>query len=1008
MKIVSITLDRTYLLLSFYLFLSFLLSEQVVAGKLLPPQTMVSGVVMDTGGIPLAGVNIVVESTQQGAISDFDGSFEIVAGPDDVLFFSMVGFKSLSVPILGKEVVMVQMEEDVTVLGEVVLNAGYYTVSERERTGSIEKVSTMDIEKQPISNPLAALQGRMAGVEIQQTSGFSGSNFNIRIRGRNSIRSQGNDPLYIVDGVPFSSSSLGDPSASITLPGSGMSPLNDLNPNDIESIEILKDADATAIYGSRGANGVVLITTKKGNHGKTELELNMLSGLGKVSNTMDLMGTSDYLAMRREAYANDGILEYPSNAFEVNGTWNQDRYTDWQKELFGRTAYLNTVQGSLSGGNQRTGFLISGTYYGQTSVLPKDYKNDKISGLANLNHTSKDGRLELQLSTQYVSNANNLPGDASLIAKAYSLAPNAPSLYNADGSLNWENSTWSNPLARLERKYLANSSTLVSNFHWKYQPLRFLGFSANMGYTENHLKEFNSTPSTLYDPTFGIGPEFSIALHNTGKSSSWIMEPQVHFDVDMGEIRLSALAGLSFQERKSGRKALMGFGFSNNALIENLAAASDVTVRTDRSEQYRYQAVFGRVNLNHKGKYILNLTGRRDGSSRFGPEKRFANFGAIGTAWIFSEEGFVAQWVPWLSYGKLRASYGTSGSDQIGDYQYLDTYSFGSQQYQGMTALYPTRLFNPDFGWEENRKLDIALELGFFNDRLLLNGNYYRNRSSNQLVGIPLPATTGFGTLQGNLDATVENRGWELELHSINVRTKNFEWSTDFNLTLPKTRLIAFDDLEGSTYANQLVIGEPLNIAKVYGFDGVNSQTGLFEVIDHNGDGTITAIEDRQTVKSLDPEYYGGLDNHIVYKRFSLDFLFQFTKQLGYNFWSSAPIVGGGSNQPIPVLDRWRGVGDSAKFQKFSSGGDPEATQAFRNFTRSEAVIGDASFIRLQNVSISYRFAEGTPKGIGCELFLRGQNLWTITDYFGPDPETRNRQTLPTLRFLSLGTRLTF
>ncbi len=1009
MQLITIRMRRASLFVLQYVFLMPLFLVNMQAGIVLePPQFTVSGTVTDTSGNPLVGVNLVVESKNIGTISDMDGSFTIKADPTDVLVFSMVGFKTLSVPIGGREEVFVSMEENVTVLGEVVLNAGYYTVSERERTGSIEKVTAVEIEKQPISNPLAALQGRVAGVEIQQTSGFSGSNFNIQIRGRNSIRSQANAPLYIVDGVPFSASSLGGSIASVALPGTGISPLNDLSPNDIESIEILKDADATAIYGSRGANGVVLITTKKGRSSETTLELNVSTGLGRVVNTMDLMGTSDYLVMRREAYANDGVTEYPANAYDVNGTWSPDRETDWQKELFGKTSYLNTVQGSLSGGSNLTRFLVSGTYYAQTNVLPGDHKNEKVSGLANIDHRSNDGRLDLQLSTQFISNRNNLPGDPSLIGQAYSLAPNAPELYQADGTLNWESSTWSNPLARLERKYHSNTSTLVSNLNWKYKLLEFLSISANLGYTENRLEEFNGSPSSLYDPAFGLGPEQSFAIHNSGEGSSWIVEPQLHLDIPLGDTHFNALGGLSFQERKSSGRTIMGFGFSNNSLIDNLVAANDLFILADQSQQYRYQAVFGRFNVNHKGRYILNLTGRRDGSSRFGPEKRFASFGAIGAAWIFSKEEWVERMLPWLSLGKFRASFGTSGSDQIGDYQYLDTYSFGSQTYLNMNGLYPTRLFNPDFSWEENQKMDLALELGFFHDRIMFYGNYYRNRSTNQLVGIPLPATTGFSSINGNLDATVENTGWELELSTINVKGKRFEWSTSFNMTIPRTRLTRFDDLDGSSYANQLVVGQPLDITKVYRFEGVDPSTGLFGVTDYNGDGIISAIEDKQVVASLDPKYYGGLDNHLSYGRFRVDFLFQFSKQLGYNFWSSAPVIGGRYNQPVTVLDRWVGQGDTFAYQRYSSGNDPEAVQAFRNFTQSDAVITDASFIRLQNVSISYQLTERENNGFDCGLFLRGQNLWTITNYFGPDPETRNRQTLPTLRYLSLGTRITF
>ncbi len=1003
----SITsIRRGILLMLLYVFLMPLFLVNVQAGAVLePPQFTVSGTVTDTSGNPLAGVNLVVESKNIGTISDLNGSFSINADPSDVLVFSMVGFKTLAVPIAGREEVFVSMEEDVTVLEEVVLNAGYYTVSERERTGSIEKVSAVDIEKQPISNPLAALQGRMAGVQIQQTSGLPGANFNIRIRGRNSIRSDANEPLYIVDGVPFASTSIGEGQASVVLPGGPISPLNNINPSDIESIEVLKDADATAIYGSRGANGVVLITTKKGVRGPIRATFDLMTGLGKVERTLDLLGTSDYLVMRKEAFANDGVEQFPSNAHDVNGSWDPNRYTDWQRVLFGKTSYLTNVQGSISGGNAQTQFLVSGNYHGQSSVFPGDYKNDKVSVLTNLGHRSSDGQFSVQLSTSYTSNRNNLPGDGTLVAKAYSLAPNAPRLYNDDGSLNWENSTWTNPLASFEKKYESNTSTLISNAQLGYKIGGSLELKAHLGYTESHLTEINTSPSTIYDPVYGAGPQYSSALHNQGKRTSWVIEPQLDFTKSFGGVGVKALFGATFQDQRSERLSQYAFGFTSNRLIENLSAASTFSPQADINEQYRYQAIYGRLNLELGQRYFLNLTGRRDGSSRFGPENRFANFGAVGAAWLFSEESFLKDNAV-LSFGKIRASYGTTGNDQIGDYQYLDTYSFGTSLYQGVYGLYPTRLYNPDYGWEKNEKLEFALELGWFQDRIRFVGNHYRNRSSNQLLGMPLPGTAGFSSINGNLDATVENTGWELELHTVNVRTDRFSWSTGFNITFPKTRLVSFPNLEGSTYANFLVIDQPLDITKRYRFDGVDASTGLFSFKDLNMDGSITAQEDRVAL-DLNPKYYGGLTNHFSYGRLDLDILVQFTKQLGLNFWSNSVMPGRMANQPVSVLQRWQGEGDNAAFQQFSNG-TPATNAAYQQYVQSDAVVSDASFIRLKNVSIAYRVTKEREHGFTCSLFLRGQNLLTLTDYLGLDPETANPLAVPALRMVTLGTRIGF
>ncbi|MFC4218973.1 SusC/RagA family TonB-linked outer membrane protein [Flagellimonas marina] len=1009
MKKLSFFMWRKSLLLLFYLMMVPLLKGTLFANTFHRPlQTVVTGNVTDADGLPLSGVTIQVESKDMGTISDIDGSFAIHVFPTDVLVFSMVGFKTLSVSVANRDKLMVQMEEDVTVLGEVVLNAGYYTVLEKERTGNIEKVAAVDIEKQPMSNPLAALQGRVAGVEVVQSSGVPGAGFEIKIRGRNSIRTSGNEPLYVVDGVPYASSTLGESQASgIILPGSGISPLNNINPNDIESIEILKDADATAIYGSRGANGVVLITTKKGTVGTDGLEIDINTSMGKVANTVDLLGTREYLEMRLEAYDNDGIDPLPFNAYDINGTWDTDRETDWQDALFGRTAYITNVRSSFSGGNALTRYLLSGNFNRQTTVFPGDFANDKVSVLGNMSHRTPDDRFKIRFSANYTFDDNLLPGNNPVL-ESFLLAPNAPEPFNEDGSLNWEGSTWNNPFRLFAEKYEAKSSSLISSAYVGYSLMEGLELSASLGYTETNLDELRTIPATVYDPAFGLGPESSVAFHNSGKRNSWVIEPQLNWAFEKGPFEIRTLVGMTFQEQKSERLSQLAFGFSSNGLIESISAASNLLVIGDDQTQYRYNAAYGRVNLNLGETYILNLTGRRDGSSRFGTDRRFANFGAVGAAWIFSNETFVAKALTFISFGKLRGSYGTSGNDQIGDYQYLDTYSFGFAQYQNVVGLRPTRLFNPIFSWEENQKLEFGLEMGLFKDRIFLSANRYRNRSSNQLVGIPLPGTTGFSNINGNLAATVENSGWELQLNTQNIVTEKFRWSTSLNLSLPKNQLIAFPDLEGSTYANQLVIGEPLNIQKVFRSTGVDTQTGLHGFVDVNGDGAITSPDDRQTIIDLNPEYFGGLENSFSFGKLDLDVLFQFTKQKGFSFLSSRAVPGAMSNQPGQVLERWRTSGDRTTVQRFSSGLEPMALTAFLNYSQSDAAIVDASFLRLKNISLSYPLLEQSSAPFGCLLYLRAQNLWTWTDYDGLDPETRSSNAIPPIKYVTVGAKLTF
>ena len=416
-----------------------------------PQQSQISGTITDDTS-PLPGVTISIKGkATTGTISDLNGKYILTALPNDILVFTFIGFKTITIPINGRSILDIQMQEDATALQEVKINAGYYSVKESERTGSIARITAAAIENQPVTNVLAAMQGRMAGVSIIQTTGVPGGGFDIKIRGQNSIRTDGNAPLYIIDGVPYATDPIGYNQTASTFP-SVTSPLNSINPATIESIEVLKDADATAIYGSKGANGVVLITTKRGKSGKTTVNVKSTTGVGTVTKFMKLMNTEQYLAMRRQAFSNDRITTYPQSAYDVNGTWDQNRYTDWQKEFIGGTAQFNDVQGVLSGGSNKTQFLLSSTYHTETTVFPSDFIYKKGGAQFNMNHSSEDNKFKFTFSTGYNLQNNDQPA-FDLTASSRSLAPNAPALYNDAGDLNWENGTWQNPLRFMVAKF---------------------------------------------------------------------------------------------------------------------------------------------------------------------------------------------------------------------------------------------------------------------------------------------------------------------------------------------------------------------------------------------------------------------------------------------------------------------------------------------------------------------------------------------------------------------------
>ena len=625
--------------------------------------------------------------------------------------------------------------------------------------------------------------------------------------------------------------------------------------------------------------------------------------------------------------------------------------------------------------------------------MSTEFKYKKSAAHFSMNHTSDDDQFKITFSANYTAQNNNQPA-TDLTAVSRTLAPNAPQLYDNQGNLNWENSTWDNPLAALKSEFISKINDFTANTVLSYNFLSNLQLKTSLGYSDLRSNEGRTQPSTMYNPAYGLGSEISALNTNITSRNSWIAEPQLNWNYNIGKGKLEALLGSTFQSQVTNRLFQSGFGFASNSLINDMASASIKTVDLSDETIYKYQAFFARINYNWNGRYIVNATGRRDGSSRFGPGKQFANFGALGAAWLFSNENFL-KYNPVLSFGKLRASYGTTGNDQIGDYQFLDTYMSSGNVYQGTIGLQPIRLFNPEFGWETNKKFEVALETGFLQDRIFLTSAYYQNRSSNQLVGIPLPGTTGFNSLYANLDASVQNSGLEFTLRTENCKEQNFSWTSNFNISVNSNKLISYPGLESSSYANTYVVGQPINIIKLYHFTGINPQTGVYQFEDVNGDGQITSIADRQTVANLSPKYFGGLQNQFKYKSVQLNFLFQFVKQKSFGYMPGVP--GTAVNQ---LADVSNGNG-----QPFTAGTNGELITAYYRYGLSDGALQDASFIRLKNLAITYDIPLHT-KSVRCQLFLQGQNLLTFTSYNSGDPEFKFSGYLPPLRVFTTGFKL--
>lgn len=959
---------------------------------------------LNDGEKPIRGATVTQQGTTQMTTTSSTGAFSLqITGENPVLIFRHPEYTEQKMTTDDKTTLSISLTEKVKSIEEVILNAGYYNVKAKVSTGSIAKVTAKDIENQPVTNVLSAVQGRMSGVTITNNNGNAGGGFDIAIRGKNSLRFDGNSPLIIVNGVPLNTTSNSVLSLSTGALSMGeSSPLNAINPNDIESFEVLKDADATAIYGSRGANGVVLITTKRGSSKDLSAELTLNTSFSQAARLLNLASTDQYKKLRADAFRLDGITSYPDNAYDLNGTWDSSRETDWYKTFIGRTFMSQQQELVLSGGNaqQQSRLSISNTERG--TAYGNGFLYKRLGFTFNTDYCSQNGKFTLRPSVEYTIEKNNL-AVYDLTAQVFS-APNAPALFQPDGSLNWENNTFENPLSQLENKYTAATNTFSSRLLTEYRLFPSLSFRLNAGYTQTLLDEFKTSPSTQYNPVYGATAQYSsITIGNT-RHANWILEPQCNYEKKWAAHKVSAVLGTTFEDRKSEILSLMGSDFSSNDLLYNISNAKVQKVMVNTGVQYRYVALYGRANYTLQDRYIVNFTARRDGSSRFGPDHRFANFGAVGLAWIFFKEPVFKGSI--LSFGKLRGSFGITGSDQIGDYQYLNTYTTGYASYGGVIGLYPSRLFNPDFTWEKTAKTEAALELGFLKETLNFTAAWYRNRSSNQLVGAALPATTGFTTIQQNFPATVQNTGLEFDLNAALFRKKQLKWTISANISVPDSELIEFRDIANSAYANTYEVGKSMNIRKVYEYTGIDKETGIYQFRDVNGDGRIT-VEDRKKTADFGIQFFGGIANTFRYRNISLQMMWQFVKQQQFDTLYDLAVPGSMFNVPTYMLDYWTPENTDAAYQRPTSGANADAVRAFENYRNSDAAIVDASFLRLNSLQLNAHIPLGLPDGPQLILGLQGQNLWTITPFKGLDPEVRGLY-LPNLKTYSISATLKF
>jgi TonB-linked SusC/RagA family outer membrane protein len=965
------------------------------------------GRIVNENGEPLSGATITVKGTNQSTSTDANGYFYLSdVNQDATIAITYIGYTKQELKA-AKDLGTVKLAVTSNALDQVQVVA-YGQTTQRLNTGDVTTVSSSVIEKAPVENVLSAIEGRVPGLLITQGSGMPNSPYSVQIRGQNSMKN-GNDPFYVIDGVPYTSELINgstlNPATGAGYPAPG-NPLNFINPSDIESISILKDADATAIYGSRAANGAILITTKKGKAGKLKLDINASEGIAQAPLAAQWLNTPQYLAMRREAFKNDGVQPNPNSAPDLLA-WDTTRYTDWEKLLIGGTASYSNISGNISGGSNTVQYLFGATYNNQSTVFPSTNSDQKLAFHFNLNGASENQKFKFTLTASYSVDDSNLPEQDLTIY--LNTPPDSPPIYNSDGTLNWANSTFFNPMAYTLYRYNATTNNLVTNALLSYTLTKGLVVKSSFGYTNLQSNESSLFPIAAQNPAYQPTGSSSFSNNNI---HSWIAEPQLSYSLLVGKSHFDFLIGSTFEGNITNGEEQSGSGYTTDALLGSIMAAPTVHVSSLTDITYKYDAIFGRVNYNYDDKYIANLNWRRDGSSRFGPDNEFHNFGSIGGAWIFTKENFFTL-SNVLSFGKLRASYGTTGNDQIGDYRFYNSFKSASYSYQGTNGLTPTGIYNPYLEWESTKKLEGGLDLGFFNDRILLDVNYYYDRSSNQLLTSPLPLITGFATIPTNLPATVQNKGWEFALSTRNIDSKYFKWKTSFDFTANQNKLVAFPGLSSNaTYKNIYTIGQPISYVKLYQSLGVNPQTGIYQFEGSNGQPTYSpsALTDKTVFIDLAPKFYGGFQNSFSYRAWQLDVFFQFKKQMGQNPLFSAFLPPGGqANSLTGVLNRWQAPGDNSRIEQFTQNFGGSAFVAYSDAATSQLGFVDASYIRLSNLSLSYQLSGAWMNKMNLQrlqIFIHAQNLFTITGYKGLDPETLNTTALPTLKIITAGVQI--
>jgi TonB-dependent starch-binding outer membrane protein SusC len=976
-----------------------------------------SGKVVTSGtkeGIP--GVNVVIKGTSKGTVTDIDGSFNLDASPGTTFIFSFVGYKTQELVYNGQTGVTIQLEEEANELNEVVV-VGYSSIARKDITGAISTVNADDLKNLSINGLDQALQGQVAGVQVTQSSGTPGGGVTVRIRGATSI-SAGNRPLYIIDGIPVETGDL----SSRSFGGQGDNALALLNPNDIESYNVLSDASAKALYGSRASNGVIVITTKRGKNSKTQIAFDIQRGIIDPVKRLDILNASQLLELQREAVENSG--QNP-DAFGLIPGVTDAVNTDWQDEVL-RTGIMQQYQLSATGGDDNTSFYISGSFREEEGVQLNN-KFQRLGTTINLDQRLTEKlSIATNLSLSYslnkrVKGDNFLDGVYSGAVKSlpFSTPYDEEGLLIGPASPLYAGFPNFNPVAQalLPRFNTSTVKTLANiNATYKIKPYLTLKAQASLDLNDVTEDQYESSQTAIggFLPSVG-GQGYGIFSSNTYTNVDYYLTLSYNRSLAEKHV-LSAVVGTELYQNYAIGGSVQGRLFPSDDFTYIQSAGIVDAGFSYKEPPHSILSFFGEARYDYDDRILVTASMRTDGSSNFGANNRFGYFPALSAAWRISQEKFYKS--GFVDDLKVRGSIGLTGNERIGAFIFLG--QWGSATYNGSSGVTPNNVPNPNIKWETTQETNLGVDVGMWGGRLQTVLNVYYNKTNDLLLTRPYPFTTGFGGIADNI-GEMQNKGIELSVTSVNI-DKALRWTTTLNISRNDNKVLFLADSiplyrgypgEGVDATNIIKEGEPLGSFWGLNYLGVNPATGDAMYEDRNGDGLITNT-DAMVIGNAQPKLIGGITNQLQYKGFDLTFFFNFSVGNKVLNFSKATLVNMGadiqSNQSVDALRRWQKPGDITDIPRYE-------LESTLNNLHSNRLLEDASYLRLKNLSVGYNLPAKLVNRMyfrNVKVYASATNLWTYTKYTGSDPEVSTLDgstaaqgidffTLPQVRTIALG-----